>query len=133
MKFGSCSDCNEYKYLKDGKKCPSCLSKKVKIYNIQHECVLKSLEILRNNLNKKQLPSTPNSNYSNMVEELIDITSPSIKSQYILEDVLNKLIKTLDSYISKNKNVDPVVDKSISKLKNLKPDHIVVENNFPMR
>lgn len=133
MKFGSCSDCNEYKYLKDGNKCPSCLSKNIKIYNIQHECVVKSLEILRNNLNKNQLPSTPNSNYDNMVEELIDLTSPSIKSQYVLKDVIDELIDTLDSYKSRNKNIDPAVDKSISKLNDLEPDHIVVEDDFPIR
>lgn len=96
MRFGNCKDCFEYTRLRDGKRCKECIrdSNKIVIYELLDDEIIESLKSLTNKYNG-YLPMTPDSNYDNLIEEVIDIYDKDKSDKCLFKRSLNVIIYSL--------------------------------------
>lgn len=114
MKFGNCSDCGEYKYLETDNKCNTCCSGQIKIYDINNAPIVTSLSrILFDDEYQTSVLE------KDTILDIINKVKPTIKTVYISEDVVDKITEVLNEYKRKNKEADPIFQKSIDEVNDM--------------
>lgn len=122
MKFGKCSICFKYTRLRDGKNCKKCIreSNKIVLYEILDKETIETLKKVKINYNG-YLPMSPNPNYSNLFEEIIDIYNSDKKHTKVFKQSLDEILHILRKQKKKQTRNKFRIEKTVDKLEKKKP------------